>query len=302
MPKQPLYFVTNRNVQQEKPAEFGIDISSRGDLRFGRVDGKKVTLLPDNPQEGSEALFADLQKEMGEGEQDLLIFIHGFNTSFDKAVKWFRALYKGAEKELVPLFWSWPSDGKMHRYNDDRSDAMDSGPAIARSLKKLVDFLAASEKQCGRRIHIVTHSMGALALRYAVQEYSHRFHDCLPRLFDNVVLIAADDDTDALNEHSKMRPLIHICKKISVYYNDEDTALWCSDTFKGNRSRLGTTGPELPLPIGSISALDCSEHTTLVGDGDAFNHDYAIKSDTVRKDILATIRGDRRGRSGFHRL
>ena len=144
-------------------------------------------------------------------------------------------------------------------YASDRQDAAASGPAFARGFLKLTDFLRGSTPQeaCDQRVHLVAHSMGNYVLRHAVQEIVARSPGRATRIFDQVFLMAADEDADAFEHDHKLKPLPSLAKRVSVYFNNEDRAIALSDKTKGNPDRLDDDGPQAPRGIpGKVTLVD----------------------------------------------
>ena len=61
----------------------------------------------------------------------------------------------------------------------------------------------------------MAHSMGNYVLRHGIQEA--RRHSGLPRLFDQVFLMAADEDDDAFGKEHKLRPLPRLALDPSTF-------------------------------------------------------------------------------------
>ena len=174
-------------------------------------------------------------------------------------------------------------------YGSDRKDAMASGPAFARGLLKLTDFLrgATPEESCNQRIHLLAHSMGNYVLRHTVQEYVAQSTGRPARLFDQVFLAAADEDDDAFEHDYKLKPLPRLARRINVYFNNNDRAMTGSDWTKGNPDRLGDDGPRLPRAVpGKVSLIDC---TAVVGG--LVEHFYFLDAPKVVDDMRAVIAG-----------
>lgn len=67
--------------------------------------------------------------------------------------------------EPYMLAFCWPSDGKVQppwKYASDREDAALSGVAMARALRRFVDFLNDGEL-CRQRLHLVAHRVSNFA-------------------------------------------------------------------------------------------------------------------------------------------
>ncbi len=304
-----IYFATNRNPLNggANPTGFGSSFATAnlGDLRFGRAEvikGKlepgSIETLPDNPDQGSKVLLKELRKKMRKKSLDSLIFIHGFNVSFKGAIESAAKLsdrfsqLSGNTYQPNMFVFSWPSNGKLLDYGDDRHDAKASGYAFARGLAKLSEFLkeSAGKKNCHQKINLIAHSMGNYVLRHTLQEAQAIHGDSLlQRLFDNIVLTAADEDNDAFEETHKLARLPELSKSITIYYNTEDRALDISDITKGNPERLGSSGPRKPHQIsGKVITVDVSEVVNGVAE-----HSYHVESDRVVMDLIAVLKGEK---------
>ncbi len=219
---------------------------------------------------GSRRLFASLAERMKSDEVDVLVFIHGYANDFKNTMEraaclahhW-RIGLGDASRHAIPFAFSWPSDGSMTpfiAYQDDRQDAAFSGFAMARSLMKLVEFLHSNKSaRCEQRIHLVSHSMGNWALRHMVLSLRAIFdRQRLPRVFDNVFLMAADEDNDAFETEFKLGLLPQLAHAVHLYYASGDLALSISDNTKGLPDRLGATGPRTMDGLDSKGiAIDC---------------------------------------------
>ena len=316
-----VYFGTNRKPNRKtKPDDFGRGFSEAGlaSLRFGMVEvtGEKLDtydlylaperLLKDAGRKikggkgsilGSLNVFERARQKMVEHERDAVIFIHGYNVSFKEALTSAARLKRnfstdaGGSGVNVVLF-SWPSDGSMMpylAYANDRQDAAASGPAFARGLLKLADFLrgSTSEEACDQSIHLVAHSMGNYVLRHTVQEIVAHSSGRPVRIFDQVFLMAADEDDDAFEHDYKLKPLPRLAKRINVYFNNNDRAMAVSDKTKGNPDRLGDDGPRVPRGIpGKVTLIDC----TPVVEG-IVEHSYFLDTPTVVADMQKVLVG-----------
>jgi esterase/lipase superfamily enzyme len=303
-----IYFVTNRNPvgPKSKPRDFGkkFNADSIDSLRFGtaqvaagevksiQVAPEKLTKDDSNSVHGSNAVFSELMTSMKAGV-DTLVYIHGYKVSFHEALSSGAQLlskYKGT-KGINIIVFSWPSDGSMMpflAYKRDRSDAVTSALAFSRGLIKLYEFLKKVRKntQCKARLHLLCHSMGNYVLRNGIQEV-RREKGYIPRVFDEIFLMAADEDYDSFEHDHKFGPLHELGHAINIYFNLRDTALVISDKTKANPTRLGSRGPRLPLMVpGNVNIIDTSEVV-----GGVVEHSYYLDDKSTVRDVTAVIRG-----------
>lgn len=351
MATNKIYFGTNRLVLSEKPAKFGdpynadkpyyfrvgeVEVERRGDS-WARPDdayacGQPVLYAekpsPKNPAReilGSAKLFHELRETMVNDPRDVLIFIHGFASTFESAME--RAaelrdqylspktdpatgtLQKRGREPLVFAF-SWPSDGvtvgtatgaagsdrRKWAYSSDREDARASGLAIARCALRMFAFLndLKREERCAQRIHLVAHSMGNWTLRHAAQELKQLAADAgapLQRIFEHTFLMASDINDDALEKEDWLAPLMRLSRQVHVYHAFNDSALSLSDTKPNHGARLGHFGPaNMAVLNDRVTAVDCRDVSFTPSIAHARHQYYRIAPEVVR-DVRQVLAG-----------
>lgn len=260
--------------------------------------------LQENPSRdrfGSTLAFQKMQTMMHETGGDALLLVPDFACTFDQALQLAAELktrYSSREvREMAVGVFAWPADGRIFpptQYYDERQDALLSGLALARLLCRLRDFIRTalhSGKRCVRRLHLLAHGMGVQVLHAAVQSLTRCYLPSgLPLLFQNIFLMAADDDNDALEKPRKLGPLTHIAKHIHVYHSQGDCALSNGDAMLSNPDRLGVGGPAGMTRVSEqVTAIDCSGvDAGAPGDG---NHQYFRQRTEVIDDILQVLAG-----------
>ncbi|MQX36643.1 alpha/beta hydrolase [Roseospira navarrensis] len=311
-----VFFATNRNPnRKQNPTDFGATFSPEGldELRFGWAevpedpDGEitvatateRLSNRPPSRQVlGSRAVFEHLWHKMAKHERDTMVYVHGFDFTFREALRRTAELKRWYGANGKPMNWvvfTWPSDGRktpVKSYRSDRKDAEASGTAMGRGILKAADFVRDLQRAqfCGQRVHLMAHSMGNFALRHAVQGMRAFVGDQLPRLFDEVLLMAADADNDALTTDAKLAPLEGLARRVTTYYNAQDLALVVSDWTKMNPDRLGASGPRDldPLPPKFIN-INCA--AAVDWGTDPTGHQYYRNNAVVRRDVLAVLAG-----------
>ena len=301
------------------PADFrvgtaGVAINERAKVRGTKVDDEvefSSVQLADEVYEdgkfkrkGSDDLFPELMKALealkdgksgSSVRRSALVFIPGFNYTFQESIErgaLLAHLYSTESHELVPFVFSWPSDGTIwFSYDDDRRDAELSGAAAGRAFRSFVRYLLRQrrEQQCISAAFLVAHSMGAYALRYAVQEVVKR-PDEVFQLFDVAIIPAADEERDTLGHREKLLPLSRLAGEIVVYTNKRDKPL----KFADSPPRMGHHGPppgteeSFGAPITTVSCEDVDWP-----EKDETRHQYYRISPEVVQDITAVLNGDR---------
>lgn len=275
-----------------------------------RIEAYRESLDPDKPDSaqklsafGSQALFDELQTEM-KACSDVLVFIHGFNVSWEDAVASALSLQealnlpdagKPDQRVLVVLF-SWPSDGKALpyvSYKSDRTDAQASGGAVGRAFLKVRDFLLkvrthdlrGRDQGCGQEIHLLCHSMGNYVLQGALERlYEYTPGSTFPRMFEHIFLCAPDVDDDALEPGKPLGAVHELAQHVTVYSNRGDVSMYVSDYTKGHPERLGHNGPARPVQLhNKVHSVDCTPIVTGV-----VEHSY-YQDGRVNQDIRLSI-------------
>jgi esterase/lipase superfamily enzyme len=316
-----VHFATNRNeiVENGKTIAFGdlLNPKSPTYLRYGAADlasGRKGDdfklrelrvaeenlpgIIPGDTGErvlGSEAVFDGLRQRLIDNKADLLLLLHGYACTMENALSnaaYLRRDYASADRPLEAAVFCWPSDGlitPLLAYASDRDDARASAKAVARALHRFVDYLRGlpPELLCKARIHLVAHSMGNYVLRNALQAMlSDLGGRRLPRVFQNIFLMAADEDNDAFEHETKLARLPELAEAVHVYYARDDLALVISDTTKVNPDRLGATGPRTLTNLPQkVTLVDCAAVST-TGSIEHGNHQYY----RLRAEVVADVR------------
>jgi esterase/lipase superfamily enzyme len=250
---------------------------------------------------GSKALFSDVKSAM-EKSTDVLIYIHGFNVDWHGAVGAALALQemlnnspsRDPNQNVLVVLFTWPSDGTALpyvAYKSDRSEAQGSGYAFGRGILKVRDFLMTLKKNkqanCDQDIHLLCHSMGNFVLQNTLERLADfTTGPALPRIFEYIFLCSPDVDDNVLEGGQPMERLHELARRVNIYYNRGDVAMYISDFTKGNPERLGTNGAAHPsLLHNKVGQIDCSAVVKGV-----VEHSYYLCGN-VNADIRASIDG-----------
>jgi esterase/lipase superfamily enzyme len=217
---------------------------------------------------------SDLLAQAG-GGSDLLIYVHGFNQTFETAALDAAKLSDGIRFRGRTMVFSWPSKAEFFDYVYDRDSAMWSRDAFERVLSSIVSAPGAS------RVHIVAHSMGTmLALESLRQLYAH-YGDTVTGRIGAVVFAAPDIDVDVFSSTiSRIGPL---AGKITVITATNDRALALSGEIAGGMTRVGAAEKATIEQLG-VRVVDASE----AGWG-IINHDLFLSNAEVRRVIRRSI-------------
>jgi esterase/lipase superfamily enzyme len=261
----------------------------------------------------SPGTFSDASRTaLTNSTKDLLIFIHGFANAFEDAIK--RAAYNrewmaqsglpAADMDI--LAFSWPSSGSLiavppnfpdAAYVADQGRASKSGYHLAHFFNEVSKLFTGFAPSANRRVLLLAHSMGNWALEAGVEAFFYQV-PTPPLAFDEVVLAAADEVATSFETPNggRLALLPKISKRISVYYNEVDVAMFLSMAVNRN-DRLGKDGADNKTdatlyPPATFRNVDCTgvEDYNKLDPIDA-THQYYRRSPTVRKDIATLIGG-----------
>lgn len=182
-----------------------------------------------------EVCLSHLRQDLGASlDPDLFVFVHGYNVDFAEAAQRTAQMAYDLRYPGVPVFYSWPSDGRITSYGRDVRVADASIGCMAEFLETLAQDSGA------RRIHLVAHSLGNRALVGALAQLTTR-PPLSSRVFDEVVFAAPD--LDAAQFAEVLAPQIQaVVRRATVYSSGSDLALWASRMWH-RTFRLGQRGP-----------------------------------------------------------
>ena len=213
------------------------------------------------------------QQHMQDG---IVVFVHGYNVTFDEAVKRTAQLAYDSGFAGVPIAFSWPSEGRMLAYNADREDVTWSIHYIERFLAEL------RQRMPGKKIHLIAHSMGSQGLIGALFRMALRKQQ--ETLFDTVVLAAPDFDADYFRGQIA-GDVRHLASTWVVYASDKDSALDFSTTLNAIK-RLG----QPVTPLADMQVVDATGVEVTPWNVPEFHSYYATKKRVI-DDIMAALRG-----------
>ncbi|MZH02480.1 MAG: alpha/beta hydrolase [Nitrospinae bacterium] len=271
-----IIIVSNRNVETVDPDSneievgdeniFGDDFNTQGgpnELRVASAvcenDNWKVSLLPDtkddNSPPASETLFQKTLSEMRDKKisKSWVVFIHGFNQSFEKNLKKCKEI---EDYGVNVLAFSWPSNpgpnggffkaikNKREEYRKARANARLSVTATDRFMGKIVNYIQESTNEdCRISVNLLIHSLGNYLFQRSFEEQV--FSNDL-RVFDNIIMHQADVDHE---NHHKWVDCLSDAKRVYITINLHDQVLKVSTMVNGRR--LGNTPYRLEgkLPV-----------------------------------------------------
>ncbi len=292
-----MYIVSNRNVQPDAGAQqrFGESYNAAGptNLRLARATFQRrrwsVELIEEparitsRSRLPSETVFKDVLRCMRRDQRQCLLYVHGFNTSFQEVLERARILEATYAVELVAFTWpSNPGGFISGEYRRARIAAEVSAPALGRAIDKLIRYQLKYERErCSQNVSLLIHSLGNYMFRRLVESpvYDPR------RLLRNILITASDVDSA---DHASWLKLVNYCKRLYVTINEHDNVLRLSE--KINPPRLGNTLDN--LVAGGVKYVDFSA-AARVGDSHSYFVGDALANSSVRDFFTRAIHGQR---------
>lgn len=219
-----------------------------------------------------EAYFSELQeyyKSISKDKKNLLIFIHGYNVTFDNAA--IRAAQLGFDLGIsgTTAFFSWPSQGTIAGYPADIA-------TIEASEKHIGNFIENMTNQSGaQKVHIIAHSMGNRGLLRAYSRLFDKVQEKTSKPFDQIFLAAPDVDVDLFKDLAGV--FNKVSKKTTMYVSEEDMALMSSGIIH-KAPRAGYTPP-----VTIVNGIDTIEVTDI--DLTFLGHGYVADARPVLEDM-----------------
>lgn len=225
----------------------------------------------------SNRFFTDLSATLRASPQNqILLFLHGFNVSFEDAARRTAQMAYDLKFEGAPAFYSWPSKGALAAYTHDEATVEWTIP----HLKGFLEDLAA--RSGAEAIHLIAHSMGNRALTRALEQLAAVMADPEAPSFSEVILTAPDIDADVFRQGASA--FRRAARRVTLYASERDRALLASHKVHGY-PRAGDGGRNIVVVPG-IDTIDASALET-----DFLGHSFFGSNDSVISDLFYVLRG-----------
>ena len=232
-------------------------------LKHFAVSDPKILSNPGSFRDDINKRLASLEPE----NQEVLVFVHGYNVSFSAAVLRITQFVHDTGFEGVPVLFSWASRGKTADYVYDINSAL-------QGRDNLVKLATVLNQTSARRFDVVAHSMGNLVTIEAMRQIvkTNRFgNDNRLRL---VMMASPDIDLDLFE--TQLKDFGELKKLFFVFISSDDIALAASTTIAGGISRVGSADPERLAALG-VNVIDLSD----IEDTGSINHSKFSESPEI---------------------
>ena len=225
---------------------FGVTVSGREDPeQHFIIQGIEVL-----DRDGFIARLRDVVDASEGFEDQVLVFVHGFNVSFDAAAYRTAQIAYDLEFDGAAVFYSWPSRGNIADYEYDQNSAR-------QARRYLGDFLELVRAESGAEtIHLIAHSMGNDPLMEVLAQTADRNRGAGP-LFNEIILAAPDIDVDLFTDLAER--VRGISTGMTLYASGADRALQVSRAYARGVPRAGDVPDGGPVVVSGIDTIDITE-------------------------------------------
>jgi esterase/lipase superfamily enzyme len=207
-----------------------------------------------------------------------VVFIHGFNTTFDFAI--YRAAQMAYDMQFdgAPFVYSWPSKGQLglQDYGYDRGSAEQAEPYLK-------EFLNLVTRESGAKtISIIAHSMGNLVLLPVLREMKNAAPPGVE--ISQIILAAPDVDRDRFEFLAS--EIKGMARGTTLYVASNDWALELSKRLAGSVARAGDSPAGGPILVPGIDTIDI---TATSSDMFSLHHSGYAEKTALLNDIQLII-------------
>jgi esterase/lipase superfamily enzyme len=249
--------VTNRKINNSSATDitlFGERVNDKGasELRLAWAEkgagGKwKLALIPEPSRLTldnipSHAAFREYVQILRVKNMDCVYYVHGFNKEFVETLQQAHEVHK--RYGVGVIVFSWPSNPGgfiINEYRQAQAIASNSVVALDRTFEKLGSYLCLDpDESCEISFNLLLHSLGNFMFEMFIR---HPIFSNETRIFDNIVLNAADVDLDP---HEEWTNSLKYARRVYAIINERDSILGASDII--NPDRLGNSARDLDSP------------------------------------------------------
>jgi esterase/lipase superfamily enzyme len=230
----------------------------------------------------SETEFLDLVRQrLGAStnfKDHAIVFVHGFNTTFDSAVYRTAQISYDLKFDGVSAVYSWPSKGQagLQDYGYDRDSAGQAEPHLKQFLELVI------QKTGAKSVSLIAHSMGSQLLLPVLKDLKSAMPPGVQ--VSQIILAAPDVDRDRFEVLAN--DIKSFAKGVTLYAASNDRALNASMKLAGGVPRAGAVPPEGPLVLDGIDTIDVTQTST---DFFALNHSGYAEKSALLSDIQLII-------------
>lgn len=252
-----------------------------GQIAGRLTNDKRYVVLKAMEHANYDYVMNEVQVELAKaapGERTLVAYVHGFNTTFEKAARRAGQLKYDLDFTGPFFFFSWPSKASALGYTHAANLA-------EISYTQMTEFLHDLTKQDADRIIIIAHSMGTRVLSHGLVDLAAQDEEAAKKI-TRVILAAPDIDARVFKE--RLLPKFDfLVNPITLYASDKDTALAASKKVNG-LPRIGDV-------LRDGNGIEALENVVMIDASDVksnlLNHTYFGDSVSIVDDFKSIVSG-----------
>ncbi|WP_025564157.1 alpha/beta hydrolase [Psychromonas sp. SP041] len=261
--------------------------------RFKRIGDKlqiDETILEQKSYHESQ-LSNIINKRLESSEsKDVILFVHGFNNTFDESVFTLASVWHFLKRQGVPIVYSWPAAAEgVTAYFADK----ESGQFTIFHLKETLRLLFKNPEI--ENIHIIAHSRGTdvatTTLRELIIENRAGGGNPIKDLrIENLILAAPDLDFGIIKQRLMAEQFGPAFGRITIYTSQEDSALgisqWLTNSLSFGRLNIKDVDKNeqnIFNSVGNVSLIKVPASVNFIG------HDYFHSNPAVSSDLINLI-------------
>ncbi|MDF0601293.1 alpha/beta fold hydrolase [Psychromarinibacter sp. C21-152] len=221
--------------------------------------------------------------------REAIVYVHGFNNTFDEGVLRIAQLAQDFGIRGVPVHYSWPSAGSVFGYAYDRDSVLFSRDGMDQLISELKAAGAES-------IIIVAHSVGSHLVMETLRQRAIAEPGSVSRDIDGVVLISPDIDVQLFRTQAQR--IDRLPDPFGIFVSKRDRALQLSARLTGQRNRLGRASAAEVSDL-EVTLVDVTDFSSGAGHFTAGDSPALISLFRNAGNFEAAFRGDSAGRTGL---
>nr|WP_253913338.1 alpha/beta hydrolase [Pseudoruegeria sp. HB172150] len=241
---------------------------------------------------GAAGFRAALAAELAEspaGRREAIIYVHGFNNTFDEGVLRLAQLADDFGFEGSAIHYSWPSAGQVFGYVYDRDSVLFARDGL--------DNLITDIKRAGAdTIILVAHSVGSHLVMETLRQRDIAHPGSVARDLAGVMLISPDIDVSLFRSQAKR--IEKLPDPFGIFVSDRDRALRLSARLTGQKDRLGSASAQEVADL-NVTLVDVTEFSEGTGHFTTAESPALISMFNNAGNLEAAFQGDSAGRAGL---
>ncbi|MDQ6735748.1 MAG: alpha/beta fold hydrolase [Nitrospirota bacterium] len=185
-------------------------------------------------------------------KREVVIFVHGYNYSFQESVYRMAQLIADGGIDVSPILFAWPSEGSISGYGADKEAVTYSRDSLARVLTMVAEMPNIGE------VELIGHSMGAWLTTETLRQLRLTGKDRVIGRLHQVALVSPDIDVNVFR--SQMAVIGRLDPPMKVLVSKDDQALSISARLAGSAGRVGN----LDIADPAVEALAATQNIQII--------------------------------------